>query len=271
MRLASLPHPAVKAALERGVVALLPVGAIEAHGPHLPLDTDVRIAEETCQRAIPKIADRLELEALMLPPIAYSLAEYARPFAGTMSISSEVARAYLTEVLTSAARQGFRAVCLVNAHLEPAHRKALKEASQAARQTAKEEGVGCPIVVADPADRRWVSRLTEEFRSGKCHAGRYETSLVIATPDAPVDRSVMTTLPPVDIDLVGGMKAGYPTFLEMGATAGYFGDPSRATSVEGHEVFARLADIVVEVVLEAIEPADLDEWPCERRDEPSGA
>ena len=52
MRLAALPWPRVQQVIEQGAVALWPTGSTEAHGPHLPLETDVLISEETCKRAI---------------------------------------------------------------------------------------------------------------------------------------------------------------------------------------------------------------------------
>ncbi|MEO1234767.1 MAG: creatininase family protein [Myxococcota bacterium] len=246
MKLAALTHPAAKARIDAGCVALLPVGATEAHGPHLPLDTDVRIAEEMCRRALATLGERLGLEGVVLPSIAYSVTEYAGPFTGTIGVPAEAAKAYLTAVLIGAAAQGFRAVCLVNAHLEPAHRFVLRDAASAAREVA-----ACPVVIADPCDRRWVSRLTPEFQSGKCHAGQYETSLLLAA-DAPIERSAMAELPEVDIDLVGAMKAGLKTFPEMGAASAYFGRPADATAEEGHRSYAILAEIVSLVLQEAL-------------------
>lgn len=249
-RFGRLAFPEAQAILQDGAVALLPVGATEAHGPHLPLDTDVRIAEATCERALPLLADRLCLEPVILPPVAYSVTEYAAPFAGTIGVPAEAAKAFLTAVLTSAAAQGFRAICLVNAHLEPAHRFVLRDAVGAAR-----EGAPCPIVIADPCDRRWVPRLTEEFRSGKCHAGRYESSILLAT-DAPVNRASMRALEPVDIDLVGQMKDGKRDFRSMGAETAYFGWPAEASAREGHATLDQLADIVATVLCEVLSPLE---------------
>jgi creatinine amidohydrolase len=60
----------------------------------------------------------------------------------------------------------------------------------------------------------------------------------------------------VDIDLVGGMKAGKKTFAEMGADAAYFGQPAAASALEGHDTYARLADIVTLVLLEILAPVE---------------
>ena len=247
VRLADLTFVEVQNAIERGAVALLPVGATEAHGPHLPIETDVVIAHETCRRAAPLIRAGLGLETLVMPPVAYALTDYAAPFAGTVSIPKDVVVRYLTEIVVSASQSGYRAVCLVNGHLEPSHRHALRDAADHARARA-----ACPVAIADPCDRRWVSRLTEEFQSGACHAGQYETSLLLAAGATVKDHA---HLPAVDIDLMGGMKAGASNFRDMGAEDAYFGHPARASREEGESSFQILAEIVRQVVGEALDQA----------------
>lgn len=248
MRLADLTFVEVQRAVERGAVALLPVGATEAHGPHLPIETDVIIAAETSRRAAALIREHLNVEALVMPPVAYALTDYAAPFAGTVSIPKDVVVPYLAEIVVSASRSGYRAVCLVNGHLEPSHRHALRDAADRARPRA-----ACPVAIADPCDRRWVPRLTEEFQRGACHAGQYETSLLLAAGAAVRDHA---GLPEVDIDLMGGMKAGLTNFRDMGAEDAYFGRPALASAEEGESSFAVLAEIVREVVADAIAATD---------------
>jgi creatinine amidohydrolase len=247
MKLADLTQETARSAIEAGAVALWPAGATESHGPHLPLGTDAIIAEHTCQRAMDPLREELGLQAILLPTLALTVTEYARPFTGTLSVSKAAAAAYVRDVLVSASQQGFRCVCLVNAHLEPAHRFALRDAVKAARDAA-----ACPLALADPCDRRWVPELTEEFQSGSCHGGRYETSLVMAATPELVHEPRRATLPARDIDLVGAMKKGLTDFVQMGAHESYFGDPAAATTSEGEGSFATLARIVVRVVKEAL-------------------
>jgi len=244
VQIAKLTFEQVQAQLEAGAVGLLPVGATEAHGPHLPLETDVVIASETCRRAGELIRHRLGLFGLILPPVAYSITDYAAPFAGTVSVPKEVVVPYLSSILIAASGSGFRALCLVNGHLEPAHRYALRDAAERAREEAH-----CPVALADPCDRRWVPRLTEEFQRGACHAGQYETSLLLAAGSRVGPHA---ELPEVEIDLMGQMKAGARDFAAMGARRAYFGRPSAATAEEGHASFDILADIVCTVVTEAV-------------------
>src|SRR5262245_21207941 len=108
----------------KGCVALLPTGATEAHGPHLPLSTDVVIAHTAALRA----ARALDGGAVVLPPLAYAVTEYASEFAGTISISIETAIALAHEVIAGAVRSGFCGVVVCNAHLEPGNLEALRRA-----------------------------------------------------------------------------------------------------------------------------------------------
>ena len=247
MKLTDLCYPDARALLEAGAVALWPAGATEAHGPHLPLATDIIIAEETCARAVTAVRSTLELNAIILPTLTYTVTDYAGPFAGTVSVPKETTTAYVRDVLISVSQQGFRAVCIVNAHLEPAHRFALRDAVKAAQPKAD-----CPLTLADPCDRRWAPTLTEEFMSGKCHAGQYESSLVMAARPDLVRHDRRDHLTPVDIDLVGGMKAGLTNFQQMGAHEAYFGDPRAATREEGDASYKKLVEMVVTMTKEAL-------------------
>jgi creatinine amidohydrolase len=218
-------------------VALVPVGALEAHGPHLPLGTDVIIAEGTARRAAAALEARGRAAAIA-PPIAYSVTAYAAGFAGTVSLGAAAARAQAVDVCAGLATAGFARVCLVNAHLEPAHVAVLRE-------------VACApgVVLADPTERRFARTMTDEFKRGACHAGSYETSLVLAERPELV-RPGRAGLPPLPIDLAHAMREGKRTFAEAGAADAYFGDPAAATVAEGEESYARLVDIVLAVVAE---------------------
>jgi creatinine amidohydrolase len=219
-------------------IALLPVGALEAHGPHLPLATDVIIAEGLCRRA----AAALETDGRMVaiaPAIVYSVTDYAGGFAGTAGIAHEVATAHVRAVVTALATTGFRRVVLCNAHLEPAHVASLRAAVE-----------GTDTAFADCTERRFARTLTEEYKRGACHAGSYETSLVLAERPELVRDQRRVGLPALPIDLARAMRAGVRTFVDAGAPDAYFGDPAAATSGEGEWIFARLVEMVMTVVRE---------------------
>jgi creatinine amidohydrolase len=107
------------------------------------------------------------------------------------------------------------------------------------------------VVFADNTRRRWAETLGEEFRSGDCHAGRYESSLVMAADPASVREDERRALEPVRIDLIEKMKAGVTSFRQAGADRAYCGDPRAATAEEGADLTARLGAMIVSCVREA--------------------
>lgn len=95
-------------------VAILPLAAIEQHGEHLPLSTDLDIALGLLEAALPKL--RAGLPLCVLPPLAVGLSLEHCAFAGTLSLSPETALASLVELGDSVARAGFRRLVLFNSH-----------------------------------------------------------------------------------------------------------------------------------------------------------
>jgi creatinine amidohydrolase len=236
LELADLTYEEARDALAAGAVALLPTGATEAHGPHLPLSTDVVIAREAARRAARTLRDE-GLSALVLPPLAYAVTEYASEFAGTISLPFDTATALVRDVLCGAMRTGFRGIVIVNAHLEPENLSALRAGVEAA--IAK----GARAVFPDVTRKPHALRLGEEFKSGACHAGSYETSLVLAAQPALVKTDRAHALPPNPTSLSRAIKDGKKTFLEAGGPSAYFGAPAEATSKEGAALYRELADV----------------------------
>ncbi|MCB9896651.1 MAG: creatininase family protein [Planctomycetes bacterium] len=237
-----LPWPQVAALVEQGAAAILPVGSTEAHGPHLPLDTDVSIALGMSIRAMGRLT-AAGRPCVVLPPVVYSVTDFAGAFAGSLGVRKETATALLTDVLTGAVRTGFRPVAVANAHLEPAHLETIRAAIAAVK-----EATGVDVLFPDVTRRRLAERLTDEFRSGACHAGRYETSLVMADDPRFVDDVVRKALPPVPISLVDAIRAGLTDFLQAGGEQAYFGAPAEASAEEGEATFDVLAELLVEAV-----------------------
>ncbi len=101
-------------------VALVPVGATEAHGPHLPVSTDTRHRHGDGRRGAAKLKEHAASPSLILPPVNFTVAEFGADFAGTISLPAETATALLRDLSVAPARS-FRTVAFVNIHLEPAH------------------------------------------------------------------------------------------------------------------------------------------------------
>jgi creatinine amidohydrolase len=226
-------------------IAILPVGALEAHGPHLPLATDVIISEAMARSAAAKLAARGH-EVLILPPLAYTAAEFAAEFRGTISLSPQTVTRVIVDVARSLSRQRCRALVLANSHLDPAHLASLREAERESRSS------GLPVIFPDLTKKPWALRLTEEFKSGACHAGRFETSVVqSARPDL-VKEEIRETLPANPASLTTAIRNGKRTFHEAGGPRAYFGSPAEATATEGVETIEILGAILEEATLAGI-------------------
>lgn len=238
----------VREALARGVVAILPVGSTEAHGPHLPLATDVIISEEMSFRAAEKLKER-GIEALVLPAIVYSVTEFSSDFPGTISIKKETAAALIHDICVSLYNQGAQLVAIANSHLEPDHIASINEAIEKVKQET-----GRAVVFPDKRRRRWAEKLSEEFRRGDCHAGSYETSLVMAARPELVREEIRKSLERVPISIAEKIKQGARTFTEAGGTEAYFGDPGAASPEEGEAMYEALSDMIVTAVTEAARP-----------------
>ena len=227
----------------QGAVALVPVGSTEAHGPHLPLDTDVVIAQEVAARA-QTLREEAGRPAVIFPALAYGVTDFAQGFAGTVSISASTLEALVVDVARSLHGQGFTPIVFVNHHLEPAHFEALHRAAEAAAPAR--------VLVPDHRKKPWALELGEEFCRGGSHAGQYETSLVLAADASRVfdDRR---QLPVLDLNLGKKIREGARSFLELGAERAYLGDPASATVEEGNRLFRVLAQQVAELVLDSRE------------------
>lgn len=226
------------------LVALLPAGAVEAHGPHLPLVTDVVIAATAAEAALPGLRE-LGLHPALLPPLPYTAAPFAAGFPGTISLRPATVTALLTDVAASLERQGVAALVVVNAHLDPAHLASIRDAARA-------HGGAMPVIHPDLTERRWALRLGDEFRSGACHAGRYETSVVMAAAPELVREEVRRGLPANPASLSRAIRSGKATFEEAGVGEAYCGDPAAATREEGERTVEALGRIVVEAVAERL-------------------
>ena len=202
------------AAAARARVVLVPLGSCEQHGPHLPLDTDTRIAIAVAEAA----AERLP-GSVVAPALSYGSSGEHAGFTGTLSIGQDALELVLIELVRSADR--FARVVLVNGHggnLEPVRR---------AERQLRREG---------RAVRSWFPVVP----GGDAHAGRTETSLMLAiAPSAVrVERAEAGNTAPLpallgDLQLVGVVGV---------SPNGVLGDPSGADATEGRALLERLVD-----------------------------
>lgn len=193
-------------------ILLVPLGSIEQHGPHLPLDTDIRIATAVATA----LAGRLGDETLVAPPIAYGAAGEHQGFAGTVSIGTEVLARLLTEYGRSACDWASRVV-FVNGH------GGNVEALRAAVGLLRDEG----------RDVAWCACSVE---GADAHAGHTETSVLLHLwPDLVRTADIRPgNTEPLDA-ILARMRAGGVAAV---SPSGVLGDPTTATAEAGERIFA---------------------------------
>jgi mycofactocin system creatininase family protein len=203
--------------LEGCELVLVPVGSIEQHGPHLPLDTDTVIAEAVVAR----VAERLP-SAWVARALTYGASGEHQGFAGTSSIGTDVLRLVVVELVRSL-RRWARRVVFVNAHGGN-----LRALAGAVEQLAREGH-----------DVAWVPCATEEF---DLHAGFTETSLMLhLSPES-------VRLDRAEAGCTAPLAQIMPALLAGGVAAvssnGVLGDPAGATAEEGRRVLEVIVDDV---------------------------
>jgi creatinine amidohydrolase len=203
---------------------IVPVGSTEQHGPHLPLDTDTRIATAVAGAAAGLLTDTDGPRWLLAPAVAYGASGEHQAFPGTISIGTAALRLLLVEFGRSAAHWAQRVV-FVNGHGGNA------EALAAATALLRHEGrdvAWCPCIVKD-AD---------------AHAGHTETSvlLYISPGDVKVDVWERGNTAPLG-ELMPRLRHGGVAAV---SDVGVLGDPTTASASEGARIFAEMVQQCVE-------------------------
>jgi creatinine amidohydrolase len=238
--------PSLAAMADERAVAILPLGAVEAHGPHLPVGADVWISEAMARDG----ARRLAAEGVpvrILPTLAYAPAPFASEFPGTLSIRPATLAALLEDLAASLAGRGVAVLAFANSHFDPAQVSTLREAAARIAERGRPR-----IAFPDLTRRVLAERLSAEFRSGACHAGRYESSILLAERPDLVDEAARRALPEIPVSLPAAVREGRATFRAAGLDAAYCGAPAEATAEEGRELVARLGEILAESVRAAL-------------------
>lgn len=244
--LAKRTWPEARSLFGPRTVAFVPVGSTEPHGPHLPLDTDVTIAQAQAQEAA-RVLEGEGVPCVVLPPLAYGVTRFTEGFEGRVTLRPGTLWSLLEDIFESLGEQGIRQIVLCNGHLEPEHVQILRGVIQDFPERSK----GRPqVIFPDNTRRRWAGTLGEEFKSGDCHAGRYESSIILtADPDAVRDEE-RRALPAVEIGLIDKMRTGARNFAECGADEAYCGEPAAASAEEGQTIVQALGTMVTTSVRE---------------------
>jgi mycofactocin precursor peptide peptidase len=198
---------------------LIPLGSTEQHGPHLPLDTDTRIATAVA-RGVAARLDRSHQPWLVAPAISYGASGEHQDFAGTISVGAEALTTLLVEYGRSSTCWAHRLV-FVNGH--GGNVDALRRAVSLLRSEGRDVG-WCPCVAS----------------GGDAHAGHTETSVLLHISPAEVrtDQLLAGNEAPLRELLPSMRKGGVAAVSPIGV----LGNPTTATAVEGRRIFTEMVD-----------------------------
>ncbi|OGB90665.1 MAG: hypothetical protein A3G35_19085 [candidate division NC10 bacterium RIFCSPLOWO2_12_FULL_66_18] len=228
--LANLTKDEFAAAMRAGRWLLLPFGAVEQHGPHLPLGTDLFYAEHICAA----VAERIH--GLVAPPLPYGVCRTMRNFPGTISLTPATLGAVVREVVAEYIRHGGRKFALITGHAEPAQMEAMREAVL----PLVNADPGLIVLTIGPYDFLDPIRREADLVSTDGHAGSIETSemLVVAEEAVRMDRIPKVTRPRLSrFRVMANPETEYPT--------GVRGDTSKVSRELGERAIRHLVSEIV--------------------------
>jgi creatinine amidohydrolase len=247
MLLAKMKQQDVTDAIGRGAIAILPVGTVEQHGYHLPVDTDVAIPAHIAAEAAGRTGD------IVLPPVNYGYNEKDLAFAGTVSVSAETFTLYLVDIGRSLARTGFKRILILNGH----------------GYNANMVGTAGMVIIEQTdaycATASWWSLCADvldeiresEVPGGMSHACEMETSVQLALDPDHVDMS--RAVKEIDYPFKGSRFVWYDMHqspvsfkapFQMLTRSGVIGDPTLATPEKGQRILAAAIERLVEFLEE---------------------
>jgi creatinine amidohydrolase/Fe(II)-dependent formamide hydrolase-like protein len=249
--LAELTWPEAEQRFRETDIVLLPVGAIEQHGPHLPLDVDAFDADWLARRVAASCSDP---KPLVLPLIPYGVSYHHEDFPGTLSMRNETLAQLVYDVGMGAARCGATKLVIVNGH--GGNGPALHFAAQMINRDARI----FTCVESGETSEVDVDALAET--DNDVHAGEIETSTTLALrPDlVHLDRA-SPSVPSFSsryLDFTNQRAVTWHGFTARISPSGVMGDPTRADAEKGHRMWQVMVRNLVDFI-EDLKGLSLDE------------
>jgi len=249
--LGELTWPEAEARFRQVDVALLPVGAVEQHGPHLPLDTDAFDADHLAKL----VADACSSpKPLVLPLISYGVSYHHEEFSGTLSVSPETQARLVHEVGMGAARCGITKLVIINGH--GGNAPALHLAAQMINRDAH---IFTCVDTGETSD----SDIDELIGTpNDVHAGEIETSTTLAVRPSLVKMAEAPRMIPRFssryLDFTSKRSVGWYAYTKKLSKSGVMGDATKASAEKGERMWALMTQRLVELV-EDLKSLSLDE------------
>jgi creatinine amidohydrolase len=220
-----------KKGVRKSSVLIVPFGTIEAHGTHLPLNTDTLVIRE----AVARVAAR-NMSVFMAPPIQYGVCTSTAPHPGTIGITASTLRLLAADIVKNGYEQGFRNIMLVSGHGGSIHVAALKEAAE--ELVSRLDGLKMAAFSIYELIGREASEIAETKNDS--HAGELETSLMLHLAPRLVKGRSKEEYPDFPRPLILKDKLKY----WPGAV---WGDPGKATAEKGERLFNAMVEKLEEV------------------------
>lgn len=233
IRLANLTKDEFAAAMQAGRWILLPFGAVEQHGPHLPLGTDLLYAEHVCAAVAGQVG------GLVAPALPYGVCRTMRNLPGTISLAPATLEAVVREVVAEYVRHGGRKFALITGHAEPVQLQAMREAVL----PLVNADPGLLVLTIGPYDFLDPIRHGADLQGKDGHAGSIETSemLVVAEELVRLDRIPRVTRPRLSrFRVLAHPETEYPT--------GVRGDTSRVSRALGEKALGHIVGEIVRLL-----------------------
>jgi creatinine amidohydrolase len=242
-----LTWPEVRQAAGDDRVALIPVATLEDHGPHLPIDADLRIVAEICRRAAEQAAD----EVVLLPAIPHGYSPHHMDFPGPITIAWDTFTRYCTDVGRSLADHGFRRMLFLNGH--GSNQNLVETAARLVMVERPAVLAAAAFYLTSQQGAAEIERVRDSARGGLAHACELETSIYLAIdPDAvdmakAVDERSYPEGEHAWLDWSDGPLKLMPWWSSFSRT-GVQGEPTLATAEEGKALLeAAVAECVAYV------------------------
>jgi creatinine amidohydrolase len=248
MRFMDLTWPEI-AALPADTVAVLPLGAIEQHGPHLPVSTDYVTATEIAAAAV-DVAEADGVPVVLLPGLAFTKSDEHHAFPGSIWLSWDTLMSTLVDIGRSLRASGITRLLFVNGH---GGNSALGQVAN--RELRRRFGLRTFFAHPGlPVDQGGGGSAASELGMG-VHGGHGETSLMLHLRPGLVKMDLaVPNVPEVlqEFQHIGfGKRVSFGWTSDDFGTDGHVGDPTGATAEDGKRFFAGAVPLMAEVVAEA--------------------
>jgi creatinine amidohydrolase len=227
-----LTWPEVRRAADEDRVALIPTATLEDHGPHLPIDADLRIVGEICRRA----AEVAWNEVVLLPPIPHGYSPHHMDFPGPITIGWDTFTRYCADVGLSLAHHGFKRMLYLNGH--GSNQNLVEMAARLVMVERPEVLAAAAFYLTSPTAAAVIDEVRDSDRGGLAHACELETSIYLAIDPEAVDMSKAVderSYPAGEhawLDWSDGPLKLMPWWSSFSRT-GVQGDPTKATEEKG--------------------------------------